>query len=109
VPTAKGAGRAGEEGRREEVTDGSVGSVSPGRRRCGSVYGGFGGGVRGSVSFGVLRRRRRLWARREPCAASNENVRGVGYLASTPTRRVSEGFLGPFPSKTGLPNSPQVF
>jgi hypothetical protein len=38
-----------------------------------------------------------------------EKARGVRRFSSTPTRRVLEGFLGPYRPKTGLPNSSQVF
>jgi hypothetical protein len=86
--------------KRKEVAGGSVGGVSfrGGEKAAAS---GSGGGISGG-GFGASRRR---W----PCAAGNKDTRGVGCLSSTPTRRVLECFVGPFPDKTGPPNIPRVF
>jgi hypothetical protein len=57
-------------------------------------------GVAAAASASALRRQQR---RRE------ETRGGVAWLDSTPTRRILECFVGPFPAKTGPPNSSLVF
>jgi hypothetical protein len=76
----------------------------------GSVLGHAGAGERRGPGEKGQRGRRRVFqqASPAPCAAS-QNARGVERFVSTSTRRVSEGFLGPYPAKTGLPNAFQVF
>jgi hypothetical protein len=54
--------------------------------------------LRGVVTGSASRRHGELPARQPP------KREGVERLASTPTRRVFECFLGPYPAKSGLPN-----
>jgi hypothetical protein len=55
------------------------------------------------------RRRLRTGVASPASPATKTRSRGVERLDSTLTRRVSAGFLGPYPVKTGPPNKPRVF
>jgi hypothetical protein len=100
-PTASGACNVGGvsfRGRREAAASGGGGGISAGGGG-GINAGGGSGRRRGGVCFGPA----------PPAEKTREDARGVAWLDSTPTRRVLECFVGPFPAKTGPPNSSLVF
>jgi hypothetical protein len=94
-PTASGAGWSR---RRQELAASAFGEEKRRQRPAAVAVSApvAARGVAAAASASALRRQQR---RRE----------GVACLDSTPTRRVLECFVGPFPSKTGPPNSSRVF